>query len=304
MADENDLGLLTKKFSQVSLSSLHVVQEPKKDLVSLKEFEKAQYSEMISKLNEIAYKVFKKGAMDAGYTFASLHYTFMEKEGAEREIGISILNKLLTTYFQTFNSPYLYSIFIHAYIIRWFRLIVMLDTKSYELLEFMHLDENWRVKNLRIFTFIDHPFKIFSTINPDNPVIPFISIDDQLMLDELIKSNKHESDEIGSEFAKYYHLILTRILKEQENLKYSFELQTMLGPKLVIELNKKEIASVIEGIAGYYFNLNTNFKKILADFDHDLNFQKIRFMRKKWIGEMKFGGVSFSKVVKDFKKTK
>ena len=116
---------------------------------------------MISKLNEIAYKVFKKGAMDAGYTFASIHYTFMEKEGAEREIGISILNKLLTTYFQTFNSPYLYSIFIHAYIIGWFRLIVMLGTKSYDLLEFMLLDENWRVKIVRIFTFIDHPFKIF-----------------------------------------------------------------------------------------------------------------------------------------------
>ena len=302
MADENELGLLTKKFSRVSLSSLHVVQEPKKDLVSLKEFEKAQYSEMISKLNEIVYKVFKKGAMDAGYTFASLHYTFMEKEGAEREIGMSILNKLLTTYFQTFNSPYLYSIFIHAYIIRWFRLIVMLDSKAYELLEFMHFDEDWRIKHLRIYTFIDHPFKIFSTINPDNPVIPFISIDDQLMIDELIKSNKHESYEIGHEFAKYYHLILTRILKNQENLKYSYELQTMLGPKLVIELSKKEIASVIEGIAEFYFDLNANFKKILADFDHDLNFQKIKLMRKKWIGEMKFGGVSFSKIIKDFKK--
>ena len=295
MPEDNELGLLTSKFSKISLSELHVVSSPKKNLVSLSEFEKAEYAEMISKLNEIVYKVFKKGAMESGYTFATLHYTFMAKKGAERDIGLNILNKLLMTYFQTFNSPYLYSVFIHSYIIRWFRLIVMLDTKCYELLEFMHFDEDWRIKHLRIYKFIDHPFKVFPTINPDNPVIPFISTEDQAMIDELIKDSKDNSKDIGIEFAKFYHFILARILKEQENLKYSFELQTMLGPKLVIELSKKDIADVIEGIAEYYYSLDTKFKQILKDFDRDLNFQRINFLRKKWIGEMKFGG----KVVKE-----
>lgn len=299
MHDENEMGSLQSKFSNISLSNAHIVPTPKKNIVSLAEFDTAEYSDLIAKLNEISYQVFKKGAMDAGYTFAMLHYTFMNKEGAEREIGLSILNKLLTTYFQTFNSPYLYSIFVHSYIIKYFRLIVMLDTKSYELLEFMHFDEDWRVKHLRIYKFIDHTFKVFPTINPDNPVIPFINADDQLMLDELIKTNKQDPKKIGAEFAKFYHLILVRILKDQENLKYSFEVQTMLGPKLVIELSKQEIANTIEGIGEYYFSINKNFKKILKDFDHDLNFQRINLLRKKWIGDNKFSGVSFSKVVKD-----
>lgn len=299
MPQDNELRQLTNRFSNVSLSSLHVVSTPKKNLVSLSEFEQAEYSEMISKLNEIVFKVFKKGAMEAGYTFATLHYTFMAKEGAEREIGLNILNKLLVTYFQTFNSPYLYSIFVHSYILRWFRLIVLLDTKSYELLEFMHFDEDWRVKHLRIYKFIDHPFKVFPTINPDNPVIPFIGPDDQAMLDDLIKMNKDNPKEIGAEFAKFYHFILARILKDQENLKYSFEIQTMLGPKFVIEMNKTEIANVIEGIGEYYYSLNTEFKRVLKNFDHDLNFQRLNLVRKKWIGDNKFSGILFSKIVKD-----
>ncbi len=299
MPEENELELLHSKFSQISLSETEVVKAPK-NIVSLKEFERAEYRDMITKLNEIAFKVFKKGAMEAGYTFATLHYAFLNKKGAEKEIGINILNKLLITYFQTFDSPYLYSVFIHSYIVNWFRLIVLLDTKSYELLEFMHYDDDdWTLKHLRIYKFLDHSFKIFPTINPDNPIIPFIGPEDQAMLDELIKINKDNPKNIGLDFAKFYHLMLVRILKEQENLKYSFELQTMLGPKLVIELSKKDIASVVEGIAEYYFSINEKFKETLKNFDQDLNFQRIKFLRKKWIGETKFSGISFSKIVKD-----
>ena len=158
MQEENEMGSLQSKFSNISLSNTHIVTTPKKNIISLAEFDKAEYSDMIAKLNEISYQVFKKGAMESGFTFATLHYTFMAKEGAEREIGLNILNKLLTTYFQTFNSPYLYSIFVHSYIIKWFRLIVMLDTKSYELLEFMNFDEDWRGRHLRIYKFIDLSF--------------------------------------------------------------------------------------------------------------------------------------------------
>ena len=59
------------------------------------------------------------------------------------------------------------------------------------------------------------------------------------------------------------------------------------------------MADVIEGIADYYFNLYSNFKKIMIDFDQDLNFQKIKLLRKKWLGEMKFSGIMFSKIIKE-----
>lgn len=301
MTEETELGLLNSKFSKVSLSQLHVVSTPKKNIVSLAEFEKSGYNDMINKLNEIVFKIFQKGAMEAGYTFATLHYTFLAKERAEKDVGISILNKLLVTYFQTFNSPYLYSVFLHSYILRWFRLIVLLDSKTTELFDFMRLDNNSSERYLRIYKFIDHPFKVFPTINPDNPIIPFISMEDQAMIEELVKSNKDNPKAIGKDFAKFYHINLARILKGHENLKYSFELQSMIGPKIVIELNKQQIANVIEGIAEYYYSMNKEFKKLLNNFDKDLNFQKINFMRKKWVGDTKFSGILFSTVVKEIR---
>jgi hypothetical protein len=299
MPQDNELGLLSSKYSRIDLKSLHVVPTPTRNLVSLAEFEDKEYTEMISKLNEIVHKVFRKGAMEAGYTFATLHYTFMSKTGAEKDVGMGILNKLLVTYFQTFNSPYLYSVFIHSYIVRWFRLIVILDTKFHEVFEFMHMQADWRTKHLRIYKFTDHSFQVFPPINPDNPIIPFISTEDQLTIDDLIKSFKKDPVTLGKSFSKFYHLILTRILKEQENLKYSFEIQALIGPKIAIELNKKEIASVIEGIAEYYYAINKNFKEILKKFDDDSNIKMLSFLRKKWFAETKFSGISFSSVVRE-----
>lgn len=299
MPEESDLSLLSSKFSKISLSETHLVSSPKKNIVSLAEFENADYSEMINKLNEIVFKIFKKGAMEAGYTFATLHYTFLNKSGAEKEVGLSILNKLLVTYFQTFNSPYVYSVFIHSYILRWFRLIVILDTKTHELMEFMHFnDEEWRKSYLRIYKFIDHPFDVLPSINPDNPIIPFISIEDQVMIEDLVKSNVNQPEEIGKNFAKFYHINLVRILKELETLKYSFELQSMIGPRLLIDLNKQQITNVIEGIAEFYFSMNIQFKEIIKNFDKELKNQQIHFMRKKWLGEKTFSGILFSSVVK------
>lgn len=299
MTEETELGLLNSKFKTASLSQLHVVSAPKKNIVSLAEFEKAEYTDMINKLNEIVFKVFKKGAMEAGYTFATLHYTFLSKTGAEKDVGLSILNKLLATYFQTFSSPYVYSVFIHSYILRWFRLIVILDTKTHELMEFMHFnDEEWRKSYLRIYKFIDHPFKVLPTINPDNPIIPFISMEDQVLIEDLVKSNVNQPKEIGKDFAKFYHINLVRILKELENLKYSFELQSMIGPRLLIDLNKQQIANVIEGIAEFYYSINIQFKEIMANFDKELKNQQIQFMRKKWLGEKAFTGILFSSLVK------
>lgn len=297
MSDEKiDLG---KKFS---LSSMHVVTAPKKNIVTLDEFNKTEYVDLLSKLNQIVHNIFKKGSLEAGYTFATLHYTFMNKGGAaEKDVGISILNKLVVTYFQTFNSPYLYSIFVHAYVLRWFRLIVMLDLKSNELLEFLNINMDWRSKSYRTFKFVDKPFRMLPTLNPDNPIIPFISIEDQQMIDDLIKSNKDNPKKAGTDFIKFYHLIVKRVLSGDESLRYILEIQSLIGPKLVIEYDKSQIAEFIEAIGDYYFKINTEFKAILEKVNKELTISKIERIHHRWIGETKFSGIAFSTIIKERK---
>lgn len=262
------------------------------------EDETGDYLELLQKLDDITHTIFKKGAFEAGYMASTLHYNLWSKDAPTSKIALQHLHRLTTTYFQSLHLPANYSVFFHTYNVRWFRLVIVLDGKARE---FFHwLGDATSLEELIDYNkFLDNPFNILPCINPEMP-LPEVSTEDRALVQELFVKHQKSPTTLGTELAKFYNVLIKRILYSKEELAYLLQVQTVIGDFLA-KVGNETAAFVMEGVGWYYFNLNRELKKVLAQLADNLTDEDLEVSRRKWVMYNKFSGTSFSEVVRQSK---
>ncbi|MHA2365637.1 MAG: hypothetical protein ACXAC7_16895 [Candidatus Hodarchaeales archaeon] len=267
-----------------------IKDEKKKFYVTFDFDEKSRnnYGLLFEKISEIIHEAFRKGPLESGATLATLHFTFFQKKS---ELGLQCLRKLIGSYLQTLKTPYHYTVFLHSYIIRWFRLIVVLDSKTRELFHFLIPPKN----NINYTKLIDSTLSILPSINPDLP-LPNSSVKSKNKIDQLFQSNVKDPKIFGNQFSKFYSSILRNILNGREKLMYLLEIQTLLGPKF------DQLSCInslfIETVGNYFFLWNEKIKESIMSINDKLNnrIEIVEILNQKRIVK-KFSGTFFSEIV-------
>ncbi|OLS27425.1 MAG: hypothetical protein HeimC3_04240 [Candidatus Heimdallarchaeota archaeon LC_3] len=297
---ENKTG---KKFYKGILfleSSPDIPVEKRKLLISFEFDDDQDLSNLIEKLNNIVNNVFSQGLNEAGYTLAYLFLNLMQsKDPKKSEIGLKYLKKLVISYLQTITESHDYAILVHAYILHWFRLVLIYEKRILDWIEALRpklktefaddeiiLSKNINAKNI---------FDMFPTFNPDISS-PQIIADDEEAINEFFSSFKKKYNELGLNFAKYYILNIKRYILDKEELQYIFQIQAILGNKLQ-EIGVEAIEQFITGIGEYFFQLNIKLEGLLNSISKQVSNKEKDELKKKWDIYSRFSGTSFSEIV-------
>ena len=279
--------------------------EKRKLLISFEFDDDQDLSHLIEKLNNIVHNVFNQGLNEAGYTLAFLLLNLMQsKETKKSDIGLKYLKKLVVSYLHTITESHDYAILVHAYILHWFRLILIYEKRILDWIEALKPelktefieDEILLSKNFDAKTI----FEMFPTFNPDISK-PRIMIEDKEAINDFFSSFKKNYKELGLNFAKYYILNIKRYALDKEELQYIFQIQSILGNKLQ-EIGVDAIEQFLTGIGEYFFQLNVRLEELLDSISKKISDKEKAELKKKWNYYSKFSGTSFSEVVRNAKK--